>query len=355
MQYYERCGNIHIHTTYSDGTGSPHDVARAADEAGLDFAIVTDHNVYRPEMAGWHGRTLLLVGQELHNLARPSQDHLLVIGAERDLYGQEASLQGKIHAARAAGGLSYLAHPIEHSGAYVDEPEINWIAREVSGYHGLELWNYMSEFKSHLGNRAQALLCALWPTWAIRGPYPETLRLWDSLLRQRMVYAIGGSDAHAKSYSMGPLRRAVFTYRHLFGAVNTHLLLRDAWSGELAADQALVQEALLHGRGFVSYDRLAPTHGARLLADDGSNEATFGATVQMRGPIWLRAQTPARARLRLLRDGSPVRASRGRTIEYRAQEPGVYRLEAYRRYLGRERGWIFGNPIRIEKSNERAE
>ena len=28
-------------------------------------------------------------------------------------------------------------------------------------------------------------------------------------------------------------------------------------------------------------------------------------------------------------------------------EPGVYRIEAYRRYLGRRRGWIFSNPIYV--------
>jgi len=28
-------------------------------------------------------------------------------------------------------------------------------------------------------------------------------------------------------------------------------------------------------------------------------------------------------------------------------EPGSYRLEAYRRYLGKKRGWIFSNPIYV--------
>lgn len=355
MPYHERCGNIHIHTTFSDGAGSYEDVAQAADAAGLDYVIVTDHNAFHPEKAGWYGRTLVLVGQEVHDLARPGVNHLLVIGAGQDLSGEAGDLQGLIDAARGAGGLAYLAHPIEHTGAYLDEPEINWADRQVHGYHGIELWNYMSEFKSHLGTRAQALVAAFWPTLAIRGPYAETLRLWDELLQRGAVCAIGGSDAHAKSYTMGPLRREVFTYRHLFGAVNTHLLLSEPWSGVLAAEEALVHDALLHGRGFVGYDRLAPTHGTHLLADNGSEECTFGERVQIREAVWLKAQVPAKARLRLVCNGAPVRESQGRTIEYRAQEPGVYRLEAYRRYLGRERGWVFGNPIRVENVNHRAE
>ncbi len=37
--------NLHMHTHYSDGTGSHMDIALAAIECGLDAVIVTDHNV----------------------------------------------------------------------------------------------------------------------------------------------------------------------------------------------------------------------------------------------------------------------------------------------------------------------
>jgi hypothetical protein len=359
MQYHEVCGNIHIHTIHSDGTGRIEDVARAANDAGLDFCIITDHNAYHPEQAGWHGRTLVLVGEELHDPARPHANHLLALGASRDPASRDpapgkATLQERIDAVRAAGGLAYLAHPIDRSGSYADEPEINWVDRDVTGFHGIELWNYMSEFKSHVRSRFTALLYAHWPTLAMRGPYPETLRLWDRLLEHEMIYAIGGSDAHAKSYRMGPLERTVFSYRHLMGTANSHLLVREPWTGDLAHDERLVYEALAHGRGFVGYDRLAPTQGTRLLAEDGRNDYTFGETVQAPGPVWFRAQIPARGSIRLLHNGAPVAVSRGRALACKADAPGVYRLEVYRRYAGRQRGWIFGNPIRIVRNANHA-
>ena len=37
--------NLHMHTRYSDGSGSHEDIARAALRSGLDAVIVTDHNV----------------------------------------------------------------------------------------------------------------------------------------------------------------------------------------------------------------------------------------------------------------------------------------------------------------------
>ena len=37
--------NLHMHTVYSDGTGTHKDIAHAAIKTGLDAVIVTDHNV----------------------------------------------------------------------------------------------------------------------------------------------------------------------------------------------------------------------------------------------------------------------------------------------------------------------
>ena len=51
---------------------------------------------------------------------------------------------------------------------------------------------------------------------------------------------------------------------------------------------------------------------------------------------------------RLLKDGQLVKTWRKREIcTYIATEPGVYRVEAYRSYIGRRRGWIFSNPIYV--------
>jgi hypothetical protein len=39
--YHEYVGNMHMHTPYSDGEGSHVEIARTAQQAGLDFVIVT--------------------------------------------------------------------------------------------------------------------------------------------------------------------------------------------------------------------------------------------------------------------------------------------------------------------------
>ncbi len=42
----ELVGNMHMHTLYSDGTATHREIAEAAARAGLDWIIVTDHNIW---------------------------------------------------------------------------------------------------------------------------------------------------------------------------------------------------------------------------------------------------------------------------------------------------------------------
>ena len=37
-------GVVHVHSTLSDGSGSPEEIVAAAVAAGLDFVVLTDHN-----------------------------------------------------------------------------------------------------------------------------------------------------------------------------------------------------------------------------------------------------------------------------------------------------------------------
>lgn len=340
-------GNVHIHTTDSDGNLTHAEVAKAAGAAGLDFAIVTDHNTYRPGLDGWVGNTLLLVGEEVHDPKRGQQSsHTLCFGIGQDVAANAADPQKLIDAVTAQGGFCFLAHPFEHDAArFLPEPNISWRDWEVTGYAGIELWNYMSEFKGTIRNRALAVLYAYRPSLAIVGPYPETLHKWDDLLRRRRVAVLGGSDAHGAVYRMGRLSRVVQPYEHLFRCVNTHLLSEEPLTGQVEHDRAAVYRALGEGHGFVGYEKPGDPAGMAFWARSGSAEATAGEAIEMENALELRVRVPAPATLRLLRDGRAVAQTRGTELALMTPKPGAYRVEAYRRYAGRMRGWIWSNPI----------
>ncbi len=75
MDWRELVGNVHIHTTHSDGNADHATLGEVAAKLGLDFLIVTDHNVYVGEAQGWYGHVLVLVGEEVHNPRRPACNH----------------------------------------------------------------------------------------------------------------------------------------------------------------------------------------------------------------------------------------------------------------------------------------
>jgi trimeric autotransporter adhesin len=84
-------GNLHSHTSYSDGTGVPEDAyLHARDVAGLDFLAVTEHNHSRA------GTGRIAREPELYNGARPDSLIQTALRYTQDgvfvaLYGQEFS------------------------------------------------------------------------------------------------------------------------------------------------------------------------------------------------------------------------------------------------------------------------
>ena len=339
-----------MHTVHSDGMATHEEIAEKANKAGLDFVIVTDHNVHVPEAEGHYDKVLLLVGEEVHDRYRvPESSHLLVFGAGCTMVQHAHDPQHLIDMVDEAGGICFLAHPYEHSAAYSGEPDINWRDWHVQNYTGLELWNTMSEFKSHVPNLLQALIMVFFPDAGLRGPHRETLTKWDKLLSLgKRVAVIGGPDAHGTIYRKGPLVRPVLSYDWLFQAVRVHILCEQPLNGDRTDDAALILDALQNGKAFISYDWIGDTTGFRFAATDETGQlAITGDGLHLLGSATLSIVSPQPAHLRLIRNGKIVAEADGDTLEYTADSPGAYRVEAYKRHWFRKRGWIFTNPIYI--------
>ncbi|MCB8951441.1 MAG: CehA/McbA family metallohydrolase [Ardenticatenales bacterium] len=360
---YEYVGNLHMHTPYSDGEKWHKAIADAAIAAGLDFIVVTDHNIWVDGVEGYYendqGRVLLLVGEEVHDTRRdPQCNHFLVYGAGEEMCRHSPDPQSLINATRALGACGFLAHPHERSLDLLREPELGWHNWEVDGFTGLEIWNYMSSFKSALARRhdrlsfkhpliakLSALRLVLRPEKYITGPEPETLAKWDELLAQgKRIAAVGNSDAHGTPMSLGPITREVFPYEFLFRAVNTHVLTRQPLNGDLAHDKALLLGAVGQGNSWVGYDMPASTKGFR-FSGQGVNKGIMGDMITMDVGATLQALAPNRCQMRLIHRGEVVAETNDTTLTHIPVDEGAYRVEARVPYLGRERGWIFSNPI----------
>jgi predicted metal-dependent phosphoesterase TrpH len=363
-ELFEVVGNLHMHTPYSDGEKWHAEIAADAISAGLDFVIVTDHNIWVDGVEGYYenerGRVLLIVGEEVHNVRRvPQASHFLVYGAEKEMCGYAADPQRLIDETNAAGAFGFLAHPYEKDLPIFNEMNLGWHDWEIEGFTGLEIWNYMSCVKNLVANRLEklpfrnkllgqlaALRVALNPDRFILGPEPEALILWDKLLSEgKRISAVGNSDAHGTMMSLGPIKRVIYPYDFLFRAVNTHVLSAKPLNGDLSHDKQMILQAIGSGRSWVGYDMISPTLGFR-FSGHGTERGMMGDSIQLDVGATLQVRTPVRAGIRLIRGGEIVAEAQQEThLTHIPVEAGAYRVECRIPYRGKERGWIFSNPI----------
>ena len=346
--------NLHMHTTYSDGSGTHKDIARAALRAGVDVVIVTDHNVLVSGPQGYYTegnkRVLMLLGEELHDQARdPQRNHLLVFNAGREMAIFAPDPQNLINNIRSAQGLSFIAHPFDQESRPIREMAIPWVDWNVQGYTGLELWNGLSELKTQGHSILHILFYAFLPAFLAHQPPRQSLDKWDELhLRGNKVVAIGGSDAHAFHVAQGPFRRIIYPYETHFRTINTHVLVATPPGGEAQADGRLVYDALAAGHAFVGYDLPGSTRGFRFTAQGKETGVLMGDEIAAEGGVTLKVKLPAAAECRLLKDGKVIQRWKSQeSCTYITTRPGVYRAEVYRQFLGQRRGWIFSNPIYV--------
>jgi hypothetical protein len=349
---YEIVVNLHMHTRYSDGSGTHRDIARAAIKTGLDAVIVTDHNVLVHGFEGYYKeksrRVLMLIGEEIHDQDRdPQKNHLLAFGVGRELATFADDPQLLINKVREESGLAFLAHPDDPAAPLFNETDISWEDWSVRNYTGIELWNGLSELKTVIPTKLHALFLAFFPAFVAHGPISSTISKWDELLGSgNRVVAIGGSDAHALHMSMGSLHRVIFPYEFHFRGINTHIFLTEPLTGDSSADRKLVYAAMGSGRAFVGYDLPSSTKGFRFTAQGREKPVIMGEEIPAKGGVTLQVKLPSPAEIRLIKDGQLLQKWERQAIcTHITTEPGVYRIEAHRNYLGRKRGWIFSNPI----------
>jgi hypothetical protein len=338
-------GAIHIHTTYSDGTGSYPEVIAAAQAAGLRWIIVTDHDTLagRP-FAGWHDGLLVVVGHEI----TPPRNHFLALNTP-SVVSRDQPPQAFIDEVYAQGGFGIIAHPDERvqnnfKAIYrwddwtVDGP------REREGRPvGIELWNLMSDWGESLTPRNRMLNYFV-PALGIAGPTPATLAWWDRLnMVGRRTFGVGGVDAHAFRRRVPWGEAVVFPYTWLFGTLTNYLLLDRPLHDDPEAATHQIYGALAAGKSYVVNRLDGDAPAIQFEAWRADEQFTIGdSTTIAGGPLRFEADVGRDAYIRLIADGE-VLTSGVRRIRQSVDAGAVYRLEGY---VG-GKPWLFTNPIYV--------
>ena len=334
---------VHLHSTYSDGTGTVRQIAKAGRRAGADVVLLTDHDTLaaaRSGEEGWYGDVLLLVGEEV---SPRRGNHYLAFGLEEEIDHSQLDAAGICRAVRAAGGFGFAAHPFSHGSERFKRAGTGmpFDALDCEALDGIELWSFVTDTGESVRSVGEMVRFVATPGRVLDHPPRRNMEAWDELCRTRRVVAIGGLDAHQFGKRIGPVvPLRIMGYHRSFRYIRTHVLCEAAPTGKLEPDREAVYEALRSGRCYIAVDSIAPARGFTFEADDLPMGAEAPAARRK-----LTARTPSDAKLRLLRDGREIAGATGRTLEAEVEEPGVYRVEALRDKHGRERTWILSNPI----------
>jgi carbohydrate binding protein with CBM11 domain len=354
-------GVIHVHTTRSDGTGSVDEVLRAAAGAGLKFVIVTDHGdgTRAPDLPDYRNGVLYIDAVEVST----RDGHVVALGIPKTPYPLAGEGRDVVEDIHRLGGIAIAAHP----GS--PKSELQWTDWNAP-IDGLEWLNADSEWRDERGwTLVRALI-----SYPFRPPQslallldrPEpVLRRWDELTQRRPVFAVAGSDAHARvgarslgePYdSAGSLHFPSYTNSfHEFSISLSTIRL----TGNADADARRVLDAIRGGHMYSAVDALAGPTAVRMTAASGSRTASMGDTLPVAGPVHLQvdAQAPGDATITLFRNGASVATGQGMRLDHDAPaEPAVYRIEIA---LPDAPGippvpWVVGNPIYVGRGTGNA-
>jgi hypothetical protein len=137
-------GNLHTHSTESDGLLPPEDVCRVYQDAGYNFVAITDHFSERygfpitDTRPYWGDNFITLLGAELHADATELGDtwHILAVGLPTDFQPTPPTENGTTLAGPALGAGAYVAvaHPYWYN---LSENDIC----SLGPVHAVETWN----------------------------------------------------------------------------------------------------------------------------------------------------------------------------------------------------------------------
>lgn len=179
-------GNLHSHTTISDGDYAPAEMVDDYIDHGYDFISMTDHNVFVPHPELERNGLLLLTGVE-HDLAYSKVKCTHVVGTGkagqtetgyecRKYTPDELSDQQMIDMMVSDGQFVAIAHPI---WSRMEPEEI----LKLDNFHAIEVLNNGCEMLCHAGHGEV---------------------YWDMLLRRgKKIFGTATDDTHKKYDAFG--------------------------------------------------------------------------------------------------------------------------------------------------------
>ena len=347
---YRYCGAIHIHTTFSDGTGNLKSIVKAAKKAHLDWIIVTDHNTMDIEEGIFNGVYVI----KAEEISPNSQNHYLALGINEVIEPSD-NPQEYVNKVRELHGFGFAAHPDE---GYTTDKNGNPVPRKNSNHcipwtdkrvrpDGVEIWNWFSNWADNLddSNLLTLAYAFFFKHKIVKNPSSLTLSWWDKLNNEaeKIVPALGGVDAHAlliKDYFI-PLY--IFPYATCFKTINNIINLKEPLSKDFKEAKQQILSAITQGNNII-INKHIEKNIPEVRISNNNEYAYCGESIDSDKNTVLNIKINKKSDIRVLLNGKEVYKTQAKNCTIPLNKKGKYRVE----FLHKEKGFAYTNPIVVK-------
>lgn len=330
-------GGIHVHSSFSDGTGDVDTISRAAKKAGLDFVIITDHNSIDIQ-EGFYNGVCVIKGEEISPC---NKNHYLALGINECI--QSDNPREFIKEVKKQGGFGFAAHPDEgvnkkglsRKNSYC---AIKWTDKNIIP-DGIEIWNWFSQWADNLDNSNifSLIYCYLFKHNLITEPNKDTMKWWDDLNNetQEITPSLGGVDSHEliiKDYLI-PVK--IFPYEKMFKTITNVLTFEKPLSKDFIERKEQILAAIKQGNNLIinrKIDKNIPK--INLIG---------GSKVKLCDNPCLNIETKKKSSIKIIHNGKEYYNKIAKKCHLLLKEVGKYRVEI----KIKNKGFAYTNPILV--------
>ncbi|MBI4406277.1 MAG: hypothetical protein HY537_19115 [Deltaproteobacteria bacterium] len=362
---YPRIGSVHLHTTFSDGGGDVEEVARSAAQSGMDFIVLTDHNVSTARQVGKE-KNMGTVDVFAEMEASTPAGHLVIFYSHTSAVSlpdervRELAFQHFLGSQTVPGIFVVTAHPSNvknpwsrldrfPDGTEVINLDSVWQRQAYESLAGFSLTTLIYPFNNYLGALRFLQI------------YPKDFESWDAMnVVKPGHFGILAHDSHSKVKLRDNMEFRWPSYTKTFRLAANAILLKEPPAADFHQRKVQLYTAIREGRIALFFPVLHPFRGndwslecktARHRSGDHvvlDPQCSFTLRVPEKFPYPLRA--------RVIKDGKVIFETAASPLtRFPLQGPGIYRVELWSQmstpmhlWLSREVPYLFYNPIYVK-------
>lgn len=360
--YFDYRGVINVHSDLSIGSATPQQIVTAAKQAGLDFIMLTDLNIFENNVHNdsYSQNVLFLIGGKYSYL----DSRLIFYSPDKDLIGKnlgEAQIRFANMLTQKDGGgkdsLTIMAHP--------NKLGFTWNGDLPQGLDGIEVINVKSlSVQAWQSSKASViwsfLIYPFNPEFALARMFIEPsdeLSLFDKTTQHQRLSAFAGAEASARAIPLANYLIKFPSYQRNFEIATNHVLLPSELTGNLNSDRQKIVGALKKGQFYIAFDSLGDPKGFVATIEDRGRSYMMGSQVKLTKGMSLNIHIPGPPKnffeIVIYKNGERLRTINDPDVSVPITEPGVYRVQVRIAVsmplpdANRWISWIYSNPFYV--------